>query len=70
MIIQKSHRNPFDHQLRNTGIKLVVIETKDELRQAINERTAMMHFSNFANATGQIKVDSEARVGQAVQRHE
>ena len=57
VIIQKSHRNPFDHQLRNTGIKLVVIETKDELRQAINERTAMMHFSNFANATGQIKVD-------------
>ena len=57
VIIQKSHRNPFDHQLRNTGIKLVVIETREELRQAVNERTAMMHFSNFANAAGQIKVD-------------
>jgi uncharacterized pyridoxal phosphate-dependent enzyme len=57
VIIQKSHRNPFDHQLRNTGIKLVVIETRDELRQAVNERTAMMHFTNFANAAGQIKVD-------------
>jgi uncharacterized pyridoxal phosphate-dependent enzyme len=57
VIIQKSHRNPFDHQLRNTGIKLVEIETHEQLRQAVNERTAMMHFSNFANATGQIKVD-------------
>jgi len=57
VIIQKSHRNPFDHQLRNTGIKLVVIETRDELRQAVSERTAMMHFTNFANAAGQIKVD-------------
>ncbi len=57
VIIQKSHRNPFDHQLRNTGIKLVEIETHDQLRQAVNERTAMMHFSNFANAAGQIKVD-------------
>src|SRR5437868_13290678 len=57
VIIQKSHRNPFDHQLRNTGIKLVVIETREELGQAVNERTAMMHFSNFANASGQIKVD-------------
>ena len=57
VIIQKSHRNPFDHQLRTTGIKLVVIETRDELRQAVNERTAMMHFSNFANGAGQIKVD-------------
>jgi len=57
VIIQKAHRNPFDHQLRSTGIKLIVIETRDELRQAVNDRTAMMHFSNFANAAGQIKVD-------------
>lgn len=57
VIIQKSHRNPFDHQLRNTGIKLVEIETHEQLRQAVNERTAMMHFTNFANAAGQIKVD-------------
>src|SRR3954454_21881014 len=57
VIIQKSHRNPFDHQLRNTGVKLIEIETRDELRQAVNDRTAMMHFSNFANAAGEIKVD-------------
>src|ERR1051325_2035322 len=31
VIIQKSHRNPFDHQLRNTGINLVVIETREQL---------------------------------------
>src|ERR1700676_3965457 len=55
VIIQKSHRNPFDHQLRATGIKLVVIESREELRKAINSKTAMMHFSNFANAAGEIK---------------
>src|SRR5271165_5412594 len=57
VIIQKSHRNPFDHQLRSTGIKLIEIETADQLRGAVNDRTAMMHFTNFANAAGQIKVD-------------
>jgi uncharacterized pyridoxal phosphate-dependent enzyme len=57
VIIQKSHRNPFDHQLRTTGVKLIVIETRDELRRAVNERTAMMHFSNLANPAGQIKVE-------------
>jgi len=57
VIIQKSHRNPFDHQLRSTGAKLVEIETREELRKAVNPKTAMMHFSNFANAAGQIKVD-------------
>jgi L-seryl-tRNA(Ser) seleniumtransferase len=57
VIIQKSHRNPFDHQLRTTGVKLVVVETPDDLRNAINPQTAMMHFSNFANDEGQIKVE-------------
>src|SRR4029077_15975182 len=55
--IQKSHRNPFDHQLRATGVKLVVVETRDDLKKAVNPQTAMMHFSNFANAQGQIKVE-------------
>src|SRR5437899_1658006 len=57
VIIQKSHRNPFDHQLRATGVKLVVVETRDDLKKAINPQTAMMHFTNFANAAGEIKVE-------------
>jgi uncharacterized pyridoxal phosphate-dependent enzyme len=64
VIIQKSHRNPFDHQLRSTGIKLIEIETVDELRAGVNERTAMMHFSNFANAAGQIKVDEWVKLAK------
>ncbi len=64
VIIQKSHRNPFDHQLRTTGVKLVEIETRDQLRRAVNERTAMMHFSNFANAAGEIKVDEWVKLAK------
>ncbi len=64
VIIQKSHRNPFDHQLRSTGIKLVVIETREELRKAIGPQTAMMHFTNFADAAGQIKVEEWVKLAQ------
>ena len=64
VIIQKSHRNPFDHQLRSTGIKLIEIETREQLKAAVNERTAMMHFSNFANAAGQIKVEEWVKLGK------
>src|SRR5437868_11759576 len=64
VIIQKSHRNPFDHQLRATGVKLVVVETADELRKAANPQTAMLHFSNFANNQGQIKVEEFANLGK------
>src|SRR5258708_7614833 len=54
VIIQKSHRNPFDHQLRSTGVKLIEIETREQLRDGGNERTAMMNFTNFTNASGAI----------------
>jgi uncharacterized pyridoxal phosphate-dependent enzyme len=57
VIIQKSHRNPFDHQLRGTGAKLVEVETAEDVRNAISPKTAMMHFSNFANDDGKIKVE-------------
>jgi uncharacterized pyridoxal phosphate-dependent enzyme len=64
VIIQKSHRNPFDHQLRGTGAKLIEIETRDQLRAAVNDRTAMMHFTNFANDAGQIKVDEWVKLAK------
>ena len=65
--IQRSHRNPFDHQLRATGVKLIEIESRDDFSRAISPRTAMMHFSNFANAAGQIKVDEWAKL--AIENH-
>ncbi|HZR66621.1 MAG TPA: aminotransferase class V-fold PLP-dependent enzyme [Terriglobales bacterium] len=64
VIIQKSHRNPFDHQLRGTGVRLIEVETRDHLHRAVNDRTAMMHFTNFANAAGQIKVDEWIKLGK------
>ena len=57
VIIQKSHRNPFDHQLRSTGSSWWWLKAARNFERAINPQTAMLHFSNFANARGQIKVD-------------
>ena len=64
VIIQKTHRNGFDHQLRSTGVRLIEIETRDDLRKVVNPQTAMMHFSNFANAAGQIKVDEWVKLSK------
>jgi seryl-tRNA(Sec) selenium transferase len=64
VIIQKSHRNPFDHQLRGTGAKLVEVETLEDVRNAIGPKTAMMHFSNFANEEGKIKVDEWIKIAK------
>ena len=64
VIIQKSHRNGFDHQLRSTGVRLIEIETREDLRKAVNPKTAMMHFSNFLNAAGRIKVDEWVKLAK------
>src|SRR5579859_6228306 len=65
VIIQKTHRNGFDHQLRTTGARLVTIESREELQHAIGPNTAMMHFSNFANNQGQIKADEWVKIAHS-----
>ena len=64
VIIQKSHRYAFDHQLRATGIKFVEIETVADLDKAVNPQTAMMHFANWLNPDGQIKVDEWVKLAK------
>src|SRR5204862_2913334 len=52
----KSRPNPIDNYRRSTGWKSIKIETRYDLQKTVNDRTAMMHFTNFANEAGQIKV--------------
>ncbi|HZQ20067.1 MAG TPA: aminotransferase class V-fold PLP-dependent enzyme [Terriglobales bacterium] len=54
VIIQKSHRYPFDHQIRQTGAKLVEVETRDEMIAAINPKTIAIHFTNILSDKGQV----------------
>src|SRR5688572_8738363 len=44
VIVQKSHANGYHMALTNTGVKVVTIETTDELRKAVNEKTACLWF--------------------------
>jgi L-seryl-tRNA(Ser) seleniumtransferase len=54
VLVQKTHRVDYDHAIRNAGVKLIEIETREELESAIGPRTAMMFFLNFANPKGKI----------------
>jgi seryl-tRNA(Sec) selenium transferase len=54
VIIQKSHRYPFDHQIRQTGAKLVEVETREEMIAAINPKTLAIHFTNILSDKGKI----------------
>jgi uncharacterized pyridoxal phosphate-dependent enzyme len=54
VIIQKSHRYPFDHQIRQTGAKLVEVETREEMIAAINPKTVAIHFTNIQSDKGKV----------------
>ena len=44
VIIQKIHRNGYDHAIRAAGVKIVEVETKEQLANAANGQTAMLYF--------------------------
>lgn len=54
VIVQKTHNAGYVHALTNTGVKIVEIETADELTKAVNDKTAMMWFLNYAALDGKI----------------
>ena len=64
VIVQKSHRFGYDHAVRNCGVQLVEVETREDLEGAVNEKTAMMLFYNANNFVGQIKDDEFAQLGK------
>jgi uncharacterized pyridoxal phosphate-dependent enzyme len=44
VIIQKVHRNGYDHAVRNTGATIIDVENREQFENAISERTAMMYY--------------------------
>jgi L-seryl-tRNA(Ser) seleniumtransferase len=55
VVLQKAHHSCYDNQLTNVGVKLVEVETADDVRRAVGERTALMFFMNVAEGEGRIK---------------
>src|SRR5437667_5171900 len=64
VVLQKSHRNGFDHAVRNAGVRLVEVDTLEEAEQAINPNTAMLYFSNFAQNRGRIGLEQWVELGK------
>lgn len=64
VIIQKSHRYGYDHAVRNCGIKMIEVETVEELERAVSDKTAMMLFFNDADPRGKIKIADFIALGK------
>ena len=64
VLVQKTHRVGYDHAIRNAGVKLIEVETREELEHAISPRTAMMFFLNFADPKGKIHHEEFVEIGK------
>jgi len=64
VICQKSHDERYNHAFLNTGCTMVLVETVDELENAINEKTALMHFLNIASNHGNIQHEEWVALGK------
>ncbi len=64
VIVQKAHNVGYVHALTNTGIKVVEVETAEEMERAITNRTAMMWFLNSSGPMGKIKHEEFVAIGK------
>jgi D-glucosaminate-6-phosphate ammonia-lyase len=64
VLIQRAHRFGYDHAVRNTGVRMVEFETKEEFEKLAGPQTAMMLFFNDANGRGQIRDAEFAEMGK------
>lgn len=65
VIIQKSHRYAFDHQIRQTGAKLIEVETREEMIRAITPKTIAIHFTNILSDRGQVSGPETVAIAKA-----
>jgi L-seryl-tRNA(Ser) seleniumtransferase len=64
VIVQKTHRVGYDHAIRNSGVTMIEVETREELESAIGPRTAMMFFLNLADPKGKIHREEFVEIGK------
>lgn len=64
VLIQKAHTIVYNHALQNTGCKVIYIETAEELENAINDKTALLHFLNIEADKGKIMHEEWVAIGK------
>jgi L-seryl-tRNA(Ser) seleniumtransferase len=64
VIIQKAHRFGYERAVRNCGVRLVEVETREDLERAVSDQTAMLLFYNNNNKEGLIRDEEFVQLGR------
>src|SRR5690242_8045024 len=58
VVAPRSARSVYDHAIRNIGVKMITVETAEELERALSPRTAMIYLS--AGGSGPLALENVA----------
>ncbi|HZO57821.1 MAG TPA: aminotransferase class V-fold PLP-dependent enzyme [Bryobacteraceae bacterium] len=65
VVIPRSSRNAYDHAVRNIGVRLIVVNTAEELEKALSSRTAMIYLTAGGPAvSGPLSLEAVAKVAK------
>ncbi|QRR01122.1 aminotransferase class V-fold PLP-dependent enzyme [Dyadobacter sandarakinus] len=65
VIIPAYSRNVYDHSLRNVGVKIVTVETIEELRNAMSSRTAMIYLmAGSESMSGPMSLEAISKIAK------
>jgi seryl-tRNA(Sec) selenium transferase len=60
VVAPRSARSAYDHAIRNIGVRMVTLDTAEELERALSPRTAMIYLS--AGGSGPLALENVARM--------
>src|SRR6266511_5546220 len=60
VVVPRSSRNVYDHAIRNVGVRMVTVESIEELERAINPHTAMIYL--LADSGPNAMLEAVARI--------
>ena len=65
VVIPRSSRSVYDHAIRNIGVKVIMVDTIEELATALNPRTAMIYLSAGGPSTsGPLSLENVAKAAK------
>ena len=65
VVIPRSSRSVYDHAIRNIGVRVIMVDTAEELANALNPRTAMIYLSAGGPSTsGPLALENVARIAK------
>ena len=65
LMLKSQHRHyGYNPQILASGVRIVEVESPDDVRRAVSEKTALMFFANYMDESSEIKVAEWAKLGK------